>query len=1099
MADSDKFFQITTMPKRSGISGRLTKLYRKRQLVVSVIGAYVLIGGLLGFVLFNSAGDRAKASADIARVTPIIDLVESENKEIAIGDTVEVKLTLQNRSSTDAINNIAVEFFSTKNAVSWNSLSAQDALDGDTVDAQNNVFKLPVLSAGERATFVATGVLQNEESNFLTILAKVRYLNREGEQEVHSNRVFTELESQANKGDDLVSLESNKNAFLPGEEIALGLDIGNAIELNTDFSLEGTVYISEYNNDQLVDSIECIFDAAGLCNVAASIQNPGTYTALFISDDNSYFSNISQFQVNGVAGETAINPQVSLEYPFGSKSINGVVPVFASRVIGLNDTVNAQDSCVFEVLQGDQVVTEVSAGVRSDRTCSVFINAAQITTGDGLYGIRLKGTDSIKEVSIVRKSTNLLTLQTGTNSQFIGSDVNVISSTINDIGGNPISGESVTLGILHRDSGEYKEVNSINGQTLSVENGEFVANIPASYFEKGGLFLINITTENGQISDFLSIDYGEDEVGLVYSGVIVDNYENLQVGRNVTFSLQGITDRLGNTIADGACEAGIYTKSSGSTPLVIAGQIVNGNCSVFVEAGRITEAGPVLVSFTAAEINSDINQSRQFVINPAAPASFGQLNFEYEPVRKDYANNVIVGPLVDLSGNVTDGFGLTVEVVANNEVIKSISDVATEDGFATVTLPASSLVDDNVVVRVFNSEQQEVLSREVVLLENTDDLILPVVPLSVSNDDIINITLPNLDLVDGEECFVRTFQTNGEEVRADGVYNQEERTCSILWDLAINRNNPNLLVVIEAGALRYANIISLQAGEAANLFALHPSTRIDSRDELHIDILSSVITDRYGLPISDGEMRVQYNGKTEVVSIENGLADFAITADELSTKDIRDVFDTSFLDLNLEASASVSSINTTNFMTLFLGDKDVAVNEDELEIVMAQTHLLNSAKTIFGFESEICRAIIVNEDTAAADLLKTHRQGGTCYVELSNLSVPSEIVFEEKGYVLGRFEVTPVFQTHQVRWCASENCIIQVVAPLNSAVEANVYDGDNVYNFVGEELENVVRVSQNGLNPLKDYLVEVQFTNNKDQVVKSYQTIPGEFLNATGE
>jgi hypothetical protein len=1094
MAENDKFFQITTMPRKSGISGRLTKLYRKRQLVISVIGAYVLIGGLLGFILFNSAGDRAQASDDIARVTPIIDLIEEDNEDLVIGDAVEVRLTLQNRSSSEAVNNLAVEFFSTKNSVNWTEVSTPNDPESAIVVGQNNTFKLPVLSAGERSTYVAKGILQNEDTNFLTILAKVRYLNREGQQEVHSNRVFTELQSEQAKSDELITLTAPKQSFLPGEEIGLSLDIGESVELSADFELKGSVYFSQYNSDQLTDSVDCVFDVNGVCNVTTALTSAGSYSALFISDDGNIFSNIAQFQVSGATSETAINPQVTVQYPFGTKSINGIVPVFASRVISLNSPVNPSDTCTFEVLQGDQVVTEVVANVRADRTCNVFINATQITTGDGVYGIRLRGDTDIQEVSVVRKASNLATLQTGTATAAIGSPVDVISSTILDIANNPVNGDAVTVGIIHRDSGEYTEFSSIDGQQLVMNNGQFNASLPASYFEKGGLYQVYFETENGQGSDFLSIDYGDDQPGLVYSGVIVDNYENLQVGKNITFSLENITDTSGNTIANGACEAAIYTKSTNTDPIVVGGAIDSGNCNVFVPAGTITTAGPILVSFTAPEIGSDINQSRHFTISPAAPESYGQLNMEYEPVRKNYANNVIIGPLVDVSGNITEAYGMKIEVIVENEIIKTVSDVGTVNGFANVTMPSSSFVDDSIIIKVYSADEEEILTREFILVEDESRLILPVIPDVVSNDENITVSVPNLILNEEESCTVQTYLVNGEEISVDGAYDAENQLCELEWDLNQNRSNPVMLLTVKAGNNKFTNLVNLSSGEAANLFVLTPNVRVDNKDELHIALLTSVITDQFGLPVQEGEMRVQFNGKTKTSTIEDGISSFSITADELSTKDIRQVFDASYLDLNLEASASVLSLNRTNFSSIFLGDKNIALDNNSLEIVNAQSHLFYQTNTIFGFDTEICRAILISENTTEAVLLNTHKQGDVCYVEVNDVTIPSTIVFEEKGYVVGEFDITPVFQTHSIRWCESENCIIQVVAPLNSIVEANVFDEDNVYNFKGNELENIVRINQNGLNPLREYLVEVSFTNNRDQEVTFYKSISGEYL-----
>jgi len=77
----------------------------------------------------------------------------------------------------------------------------------------------------------------------------------------------------------------------------------------------------------------------------------------------------------------------------------------------------------------------------------------------------------------------------------------------------------------------------------------------------------------------------------------------------------------------------------------------------------------------------------------------------------------------------------------------------------------------------------------------------------------------------------------------------------------------------------------------------------------------------------------------------------------------------------------------------------------------------------------------------------------------------------------------------------SSKChMIQVKAPTTSNIEATIFDGDNQYKFKGKELDNIVEIKQNGLNPLKEYLVEVSYLDLDGKKISNYNTILGEKL-----
>lgn len=1077
---------------RSSIN--LAGLYRKRFLILSIVGAYVLVGGLLSYFFFSTDYDSAKATDEVAKITPVIDLVENESKSYSLGDEVTIKLTLQNNSNVESINNLTTDLITTKNSVSWNTAQSTTSPNLPAIERKNDEFKLPILSSGERAVYLITGKIQNLDGNFLTIVAKVNYVNSEGRQEVLSNKVFTQFNNESTQFNQLLQLTTSKPVFSAGEEIAFSLDASKNPTTDVAEEVFGKIFISNSKASQNSVSLDCIINLDGFCSATTKLEESGEYTALFITNDGLTYSNILTLSIAGATNPNQTNPQGNLTFPFDSKSVNGVVPVIATRVIGFNKIVEPTDVCVFEILQGGGVVTEIKTSVKPDRTCSTLINTAQIPTGEGIYTVRLRGTTAGKDVSFLRKSQNLITLTSPSQNQVIGSQVEISSSLVNDISSSPIKFDPVTLTIFHEDSGEVQEASSINGNQLAIVDGVFSATVPSTYFQKGGVYYAFITSQEGRSSEFLTINYGSKKTGLVYSGVLVDNYQNLQVGKNMSFSLQNITDTNGNTMNGGSCSALLYTKVSNSQPLIIDSSIQNGNCNVFVEAGKIKTSGPIVVSFSGEGIANGISQARSFTIAPAPVKSYGQLNLEISPPIKGYANTLILGPLADEYGNSANTYNLTAEIIVNDEVIKKFEGINTDSGFAKLTIPSSILENEKIKIRLVDSSGAEVIAREFITQPDTNKAPRPLIDSVVSNDSPIHISLKDVELEDGKSCIIKTLTPSGEIISGEIPYLKESKSCSAKWDLSVNRNNKKILVMLEAGSNLYSKTVELTNGESSNLFTINPAMHIDKADEINISLITSIITDRYGLLVNNGDLKLKYNGKIKEAKILNGIAKTQINSNDITSKDLRKSFDTSYLELNIDASASSNSISKTNYLDIFLGSKPLATKSESLQIINAKSHITKDSQHIFAFKSEICSALLLSNDTLQARKLKTHHQLNTCFVELSELTSPSTIIFEDKGNVIGEFSVSPTLENYTSSQCTKSPCIMQIKAPIADRLEATIYDGVNQYVTRGKDLENTITIENSNLNAIDSYLVKITFTNNKGETIEYYSTILGEYL-----
>jgi hypothetical protein len=862
--------------------------------------------------------------------------------------------------------------------------------------------------------------------------------------------------------------------------------------------LNGQIYVSKSSNGEVVQTVECEINFEGVCDRTVQGLESGSYSMLFISEDGESFSEIKKIMVSGNAGSSAtINPQAILDFPFGSRSINGVIPVYAKRVVGLNTPVNPSDICEFEVLRGERVVTTVVTSLKNDRSCNTSINISQISTGEGLYTIKLKGAKAAREVSFVNKPVSTLKIDSNSLVLAKGSSVDLLASNIVDAGNTPLNNLKVTLGIWHQDSGEYKELTSQNGNAFVVENGQFNVRLSSDNFDNGGFYSIIMLTDNGLVSDFLNLNFDDKEIGFSYSGVIVNDYSNLQVGKNVEFALQNVVDKTGKSINVGECQVAIYNSKTGADPIIVNGQILDGNCKVSVGADKMTVSGPVLVSFTSPEINADINQSRKFFVVAGEATNYGELNFEYSPIIKNKANKLLIGPITDNFGNLTQLNNVKAQLIVNNEVSREFSNINVTEGYGEVTIPSSSLVDDKFSIKLINSTDNELISKEFDAIDSNQNLILPQLPTFLGGDENIKVQLSGLGLDENQVCKLTFVKNSSESASEEVKYNPNTDKCEFNWNLIGLRDVSKGLLKLETFNYRYSGVVNLVAGEAKNLFVVTPQIRIDQSDSLRLKLISSVITDKQGLYLKNGEVRFEYNSKIASIEIANGYFEKEIVANDLSNQDIRETFGSRYLDLNINAKAGVTSLSKTNSLSLFLADKDVSNQKDSFEFMSAQSHIENKTSKLMTFRSEICDAILISENRVNSRILATHRQADVCFVQVDNIEGSQTIRFEQNGHEYGDFKIYATPSRHEIRWCKTKNCIVQVIAPINSKIEAVVFDGENQYRFESDELANVVKINQNGLNPLKDYLVQIKFNNRSSEEVTAYKKIKGEYLIGT--
>lgn len=1073
---------IKAVPRKKGKwNFSFTRFGRRKQLIVSVLAVYFIVGGLIGYSLWNTNGEDAKASEN-ASVSASIRL--NEEKDFSVGDTISLNVTIQNTSVVESINSIALDLFSTNSSVTWSTINGGNIRSLDlNADKQVNSFKLPVLSSGERVEYIATGKIDKADTEYLTILGKIRFLNKSGLQESSTNRVFTKLiNSGAKIGRSLeLKLESNKISSGAGAAFNLRWPEGTV----NPRTLTGKVYLSDRNSTNVIASSDCQVSDS-VCTGEFNNLTTGNYSLLFVDSNEEVYSNIVSLDVAGSFAEFVPNALSSFNLPFGSISINGLTPVMARKVLSLNNNLKETDECVFEVKSGNNVVSSIKAKVNNNRTCYTDILTSQIPTGEGVYKVTLKGTSLEQTVSFLNKPTTLINLENKTVVQTKGQPILLQSSGLVDDASAPLNNVPVTLGVYSNTNFSYKEYNSIDGQALKVDNGTFSLTAPGDIFAEGGFYKVFIRLGNGQVSDFVNINFNDFETGVVTSGVNIEQPSSLKAGERMTFSVANIVDRSKVQVPDGDCEAIIYASSLTSQGLSVNGSLKQGVCKVNVEANQIVQSGPALITFPA------YSQSRQFNVFPNRPATFGGLKLEYEPAQKNFANTLILGPIADNFGNLTNSFGLKVEAINGEDIVQTIGPVDVVEGFAKVVLPASLFTDEGLKVKVYDAENNLLMEQLFTTIES-DKLILPSIPTELNGDSKLKLSLGVND-TEIESCIFVWIKSEAEKITETVAYDKENKTCSLDWNLNQYRNTKQALVKITAKDKVFYQVVNLTSGDPGNIFALGASIRLGQDQELDYNILTSPVQDKFGLPVKSGNIRFTYNGKVADVPVQDGFAKLQLSANKLDNNDLRSILGGKILELDIDAKASPVSISRTNTITSFLSQYDISNRPEEIRLLEGTTIVPANTLKTFSFKSNSCK-IRQLSDRQDSTILLSHWQGGVCFVEVGGVAGNYTLQVLDGNFVLTEFKYLVNNSKDEVLWCVGEsNCIIQVLASTLGQPEAVIIDGDRQYKFQSSSSDNSISLKEPSLNPLKKYSVRVNYTSMNNNQVTFYHEINGDRL-----
>jgi hypothetical protein len=1092
----NSFYKIIASPRHQrNIFTKILHNPKKRQVIVSILSIYTLVGGMVAFSMFGRTNEPAKAY-EPALISSSITL--KEDKEFIIGDIITVNLTVQNTSSDQAINDMDVELLSTKDAIKWSKIeNSNPTTSSKKISIENNHAKIGLLSNGERIEYTISGELKDNQTPLSTVIGKIKFTNLEGNQDFTSNKILVSAKESKPLVANVLEVKSDKSVYKTNEAINLTLAPQGEFDIKNVENTTGKIYITNKVTKEVVRDASCTFDESYSCTDTVETLPVGKYSTLFIGKNGDRMSLIGQFEIVGKSGEFQPDVGANLEFPFGEKSINGIVAIYARKVVNLNNAVKPSDSCNFSILKDGQSVATARAQVDSDGSCHTLISGAQVPA-DGIYTIKLNGTNLQKDISIIKKGEKFINFANKNLVLTKNKPLNFEAKDILDLTATtptPLNNSRVSIGILHQPTGDYEETTNSNGELFKVLDGKFNLTLPGQSFQKGGLYSIFMKTEDGQVSDFVTVSLDDREIGFSTTNVQVDNVDNLKVGKTMIFSIQGLTDRNSNTIPVGECAADIFTTVNAVLPILVKGEIKDGNCSVKVDPDKITQAGPILVSFTGDDISNKVNQSRQFNIKPGSLYSYGYMNLEYEPAREGYANNVIIGPVTDIKGNLTNALNKKLVIKTNDQILKQYDSIDIQNGFAKVSVPGSTLIEGEVTIGLYDNDEANTLltSKIIKAIKSEDKLFLPAFPSVINSGEKIKVSMDNIPNANVDtECKLTFIKSNTDYFDGVGKYNTEKSQCVVEFELDTFRTNTDALLRFQAGDYVYANTVKLESAEAANLFTITPQIEKTIKNEVNVRLLSSPIVDKQGKAITNGKVKVQYNGKIEEAQIKNGLIKLDIDAKKLDNKDITSKFDQKFLDLNINAKAGITSISKTNNLSIFLGNKDVAAYKTVTTARSAQTQVEAKAAYNFVFESEFCNVNTVNGENKITPAL-SHQQGELCYVQvLEEETGDYSLSFEENSFVKYTFDFKVVTKTPKVKWSTNNPLNVEVIGETKSDEKVILFDGENQYKFENRENNSGIKVNQNGLNPIKDYRLEAKFSDKDGNEVTHFKSIVGE-------
>lgn len=173
--------------KKTGFSQGY-KFLGKGQLFFLVIGVYLTAGSIMGYLLFNSFNDgTAQADASAYIVSSL--KINEDNKEYKLQDQVKFEITIQNTSNAEVVKELGLDLYSSDSGLKWSS-SIVNTTTGQTFPGNDSGhYNLNTLGLGQKSVYIVTASLENNQKD-ITIYAKVSFVNKNGVEQIDTNKVY---------------------------------------------------------------------------------------------------------------------------------------------------------------------------------------------------------------------------------------------------------------------------------------------------------------------------------------------------------------------------------------------------------------------------------------------------------------------------------------------------------------------------------------------------------------------------------------------------------------------------------------------------------------------------------------------------------------------------------------------------------------------------------------------------------------------------------------------------------------------------------------------------------------------------------------------
>lgn len=1052
-------------------------LKNRRRITTVIVGAYVAVLAVLGIALLQVFSPKPQAAQ--ALESQISATLSANKAQIDVGQPIQLTIDIQNTGTLAPLENITVTPFSTADQLDFRSAKL-DSQDGRKV---GNAFVFDSLGPQVRKQIVVDTVQTRVVGNFVGVSFIITADNNEGRIESRTNRVFLGVNSVLQGGQKL-DLTVPKRTFESKETEVAKVSVKNGD--TQDYS--GSFWLIK--DEQIYAQYDCSVSLVNVCNYTLKDLPPASYNLYFATKDHAVFSNLVAFEVTTNEPRLALAQGAELLLPFGSTSIAGKLPVIIQNVVNKNQK---PITCQVELQKdGEEGRKAFSTTSNLLRNCEFWISTAELN-GFGAYTLTIPSTD-IKKSLVITENTTRLPLSVQNTVIVKGQPVTLFSEGVNSLvqTNTPYEGQA-TLLLYNPFAHELSQTTTISQIPITYSTGKLELELPPSLLSESQVYYtaIEIKEVNQQqtlqrISDWTVINFASQSIDVPQSGIEIEDMNQLRVGGKPSFVVKNITDASGSVVNNRSCTLTVLTSGASKT-VTKSSNIIDGMCKVVLEDADLTQTGVALATFVTNDTTTSVPVSRVVEIESGAIRSIGSITPIANPIPRNTATQLLVGPVRDAKDNLITSASLTFLAGQEPGVWSFQQSIWVKDGFGTVILP-SSLTDDKAVYTRLQQKEDEPLLDKTFETGNPTQTKFTL-PNTVATGQGYSAELENIDS-NQLECVLTLKGVN--EKTATAPVDLASKTC------ATTSESPSFgtqfLATLTLGETSFSQLVHVQSSDAVNNFGLYPHTQQNEFGEVSLRLVSSPIVDSAGLAVLNGTLNLKINGRDTSARVEDGIATFVLSEEFATNKDIRTVRGLRLLDLDIEGQVSArAQISNTN-IRIILGSRDLTHEQMRISIEHYQSVQNVNTVQLIRLKSPSCEAWYQGKN--GYEKLQSVQIEKECYLWLSQSEQQTGyVVILHKGNELARMQVNFVENAPIVVWNTEEKVTPQLISEENYDIRVTLFDDEKEYTYDTSSYNNQTAViEQQGLVDNASYLVRLEALHNDGSVYYFYSTFTGEQL-----